>query len=100
MEKLAVECFAEDIKKIRATYVPAEILDRDNRLLATGEASPIDDGSSPEFHLLELSEKDADNLARNASTLRRSDGTTQKIVRCSRCDVTKHSKHFHIEVQA
>ena len=100
MDQSATQCFAEDIKKIRATYIPAEILDQDGRVLAIGEASPIDDGDFPVFHVHDLKEKDAESLTKNASTLRRSDGTIQKIVRCNQCETTKRSRHFHLEIQA
>ena len=103
MEKSAAEdiaeCYAEDIRKIRATYVPAEILDADSRVLATGEAAPMDDGASPVFHVHDRKEKDVDALASRASSLRRSDGTIQKILNCRPCRIANDTPHFHLEIQ-
>lgn len=100
MEKSAAECFAEDIRKIRATYVQAEILDSDSRVLAIGEASPIDDGAFPVFHVHARKEKDADSLTTRASSLRRSDGTIQRIAKCRPCEIARYYAHLHLEIQA
>lgn len=97
MDHSAAQCFAEAIEKCRARYIRAEILDRDNRPLATGAASPKADGAFPVFHI-DLPE-DVDTLATSAAVLRRSDGTLENILRCTRCPHARDSMHFHLETQ-
>lgn len=95
MHQSASQCFAEAIEKCRTRYVRAEILDRDKHSLATGAASPKADGAFPVFHI--DYPEDVDTLAVSAAILRRSDGTTEDILRCTRCPHARDSMHFHLE---
>ena len=95
MDQATSQCFAEAIEKCRTRYVRAEILDRDNQPIATGAASPKADGSFPVFHI--DYPEDVDTLAVSAAILRRSDGTTEDILRCTRCPHSRYSMHFHLE---
>jgi hypothetical protein len=96
MNEKAVRQLIEIVEKRRATFVRAEILDRDNQLLATGEASPASEGVRQVFHT--DNPKEADILESRAAILRRLDGTSQKILRCERCPNVQYSLHFHLEV--
>ncbi len=85
----------EIVEKRRATFVRAEILDRDNQLVATGEViSSIRRRFSGVSH--QTIQKKRTFSASRAAVLRRSDGTSQKILRCERC---QHSLHFHLEIE-
>ena len=97
MNEEAVRQLIDLVEKRRATFVRAKILDRDNQLVATGEASPVSEGVLQVFHI--DNPKEADTLESHAAVLRRSDGTSQKILRCQRCPHVQYSLHFHLEVE-
>jgi|ERR1051325_4035506 hypothetical protein len=97
MDRTEGQCFADAVEKIRTRYIHAEILGQDNRPLATGAASPKADGTSPIFHL-DLPIR-VGNLATKAAFLRRADGSTEKILRCTRCPTSKNAMHLHLETQ-
>ena len=87
----------EAVEKRQATFLRAEILDRDNQPLATGEATPEAEGVHQVFYI--QNPKVADILSSRAAILRRSDGTEADILRCELCSPSGYSPHFHLEVR-
>jgi deoxycytidylate deaminase len=97
VNKEAVRQLIEIVEKRRATFVGAEILDRDNRLVATGAATPVSEGAHQVFWLDDPTQ--ADTLAQRAAILRRSDGSEQKVLNFERCPHAKYTRHFHFEIE-
>jgi hypothetical protein len=98
MDEEAIRRIAEVIEKRQAAFVPAEILDSDNRRIATGEATPRSEGAHQVFHI--DNPKDADTLESRAAILHRLDGTTDEILECERCPQSRYSLHFHLETRS